>query len=396
MTQHGALMEPEGRQDRRLGRRFHLRASFAAVAAALAVYVWYRVAVAPKSVDLAVYRATGAAARAGRPIYGDLHLFDHLVATYPPFAAVIFVPLSFLSLGVLQYIVLAANLVLLASLTERTAHLLGIARGERTRIILLAVSAGLIVEPVVATLNLGQIDLALAWLVVADFSLRAGSPWKGVGIGLATAIKLTPGLFVVYLVLTRRYRQAATATVTFVLVSGGSWMFLPDASRKYWTQLIFDARRVGLVGRPDNQSLRGLLARFANAPDVGTAGTVAAVVVALFGLAIARAAYYRLGEVWGLLACAFTGLLVAPISWTHHWVWCVPAALVLWSQARRWLPAVVVFWTYVVLLPVNRRTRLVHYSELVTIVSGAYVYAAIAVLVLVAARATRAPKAAAV
>jgi hypothetical protein len=59
-------------------------------------------------------------------------------------------------------------------------------------------------------------------------------------------------------------------------------------------------------------------------------------------------AYRELGDRWGLPACAVASLLAAPISWTHHWVWCVPIGLLLWREARGWAVTVVVFWTYAV------------------------------------------------
>lgn len=34
---------------------------------------------------------------------------------------------------------------------------------------------------------------------------------------------------------------------------------------------------------------------------------------------------------WGVLGTAFTALLVSPISWSHHWVWCVPLIAVLYA-----------------------------------------------------------------
>ena len=57
------------------------------------------------------------------------------------------------------------------------------------------------------------------------------------------------------------------------------------------------------------------------------------------------------GRRWGLLVVALTGLLVSPISWSHHWVWCVPLLALAWYEARALLiPTLLVFWSHVVWL----------------------------------------------
>jgi alpha-1,2-mannosyltransferase len=360
-----------------------------AFAGAVGLYLLYRSHIAPKSVDLAVYQATGEALLHGGNIYGNLHLFDGLRATYPPFAAVVFVPLTLLPLVSLQYVLLAVNEAMLVLIAVLTCRLLAVEPARRLPMALLAAAAGTLCEPVVTTMNLGQINLVLVALILVDLVRDEGAPLRGVGIGLATAIKLTAGLFIVYLLLTRRYREAVVASVTFVAATAIGWLIIPGPSREYWTNLVFDERRIGLVARPDNQSLAGLLARFMHAPDAGAVGTAIVVIVGVVGLGVACLAYRRLGEAWGAMACAFTALLVSPISWTHHWVWCVPVALVLWVDARRWSITVLIFWTYLVLVPHNGFTHLVHYGPGTTLISGSYAYFAILLLALTAHRAWR-------
>src|SRR6185503_21371042 len=74
----------------------------------------------------------------------------------------------------------------------------------------------LIFEPVRETITFGQVNTLLLTLVAGDMLLGVarGRRWAGVGIGLATAIKLTPGVFILYLLITRRWRPAGVATGT--------------------------------------------------------------------------------------------------------------------------------------------------------------------------------------
>lgn len=371
------------------GRRPTTPQAAAGLAGAILAYLAYRWRVAPRSLDLAVYRATGAAVRHGLSPYGDLHLADRLRATYPPLAALAFVPLSALSLTVLADVVLVLNIALLVVVCRVMSRLVTIPPARQWPTALIVAAIGLAAEPVVATLNLGQIDLALLLLVLVDLARPDGARLRGVAIGLAAAIKLTPGLFIVYLLVTRRYRESLVATATFLVAGALAWLLLPGASHDYWTRLVFRTSRVGLTERPDNQSLRGLIARIMGQADPGTLGTIVAAGATVAGLAIAAFAHRRLGEAWGATACGFTALLAAPISWTHHWVWCVPAAVLLWSEARRWTVVLVVFWTYVVDVPMNRYHQVTLYGPGTTALSGAYAYAAIAFLALTLSRAVR-------
>src|SRR6266704_1290834 len=76
--------------------------------------------------------------------------------------------------------------------------------------------------PVTYTLHLGEVNLILAALIGTDLLRRAGAWWQGIGTGLAAGVKLTPLIFVAYLLLTGRVRAAVTAAATFaVTVAAG-------------------------------------------------------------------------------------------------------------------------------------------------------------------------------
>jgi alpha-1,2-mannosyltransferase len=178
-------------------------------------------------------------------------------------------------------------------------------------------------QPVQQTLQFGQVNLILMLIIVADFSLPAGAWPKGMGIGLAAGFKLTPLIFIPYLVLTRQFRMAGTAIVTFAATIAASLVLLPGLSRQFWLGGLFlDSGRTGNIAYVGNQSLNGALERLMG--DAQTAHpywVAASVAVGIFGLLIA-AWWARHGhEMAGVLLCALTGLLISPISWSHHWVW---------------------------------------------------------------------------
>jgi alpha-1,2-mannosyltransferase len=362
---------PPGRD----GPRWLLPACAVALAAVLTVYVADLVTHLPVMAamrDLVVYREGGLIVRHVSPAYNG-HLASPLYDwtgqngvqfTYPPFAAVIFSVASVLPWTVLRWAMTLASLAALGLSLWLTFGALGYR--DRTAVRLaatLGVSAlALATEPVQQTLALGQVNLLLMLLVVADL-LTVGADagrtrwWHGIGIGIAAGVKLTPLIFIPYLVLVRRYRQAAVATVTFAVTVLLGYAVLPRDSGRYWVHgLVFNANRIVFLGTRGNQSLRGVLTRLAGSVTAGTAPWFAvAALVLVIGLA-AAALLYRAGHpVPGMLACALTGLLVSPLSWDHHWVWVAPglALLVhLGAQARGavrawwWVAAAVLFGVF--------------------------------------------------
>jgi alpha-1,2-mannosyltransferase len=298
--------------------------------------------------DLHVYRAEGSALIGGRDLYGPLEGV-HGLTTYPPFAALLFVPTAFVPVAPLEILAVVGNLALLLVVSwQSVRRVRGSGPGTFPAACVLA-AVGLWAEPVTTTLFYGQINLLLLALVLADFGLPAGSRFRGVGVGLAAGIKVTPGILIVYLVLTGRWRAAGTAVATLLVTVGLTALVDADATWTYWTGHLFDLGRAGRLENAANQSVRGWLVRADHTRDTRPAELLLVVVVLVAGLACAVLAHRYLGDAWGLLAAAVTGLLVSPISWSHHWIWCVPVLALLWYQARIFVvPLLLVFWSHAV------------------------------------------------
>jgi len=186
------------------------------------------------------------------------------------------------------------------------------------------------------TLALGQVNLLLMLLIIADLltadAIGARTRWWHlIGIGLRAGVKLTPLIFIPYLLLVRQYRQAAMAAGIFAATVALGYAVLPTDSNTYWVHRLFlNANRIVFLGTRGNQSLRGVLTRLAGSVTAGTAPWVVALVVVVIAGLAAAAVLYRAGyPVAGMLACALTGLLVSPLSWDHHWVWVAPGVALL-------------------------------------------------------------------
>ena len=314
----------------------------AAFAVAMAGYVAYALAHPSgqwmRPVDLRVYADGGLIVRHVRPLYHPHFpspLYDwpgylDLKFTYPPFAALAFTVLSLGSFPVVANISVGVNIAALLATVWLTLGALGYRRGlARLGVTLLLAAPLLWTEPVQRTLFLGQIEIVLMALVIWDLCQPDRRWWQGAGVGIAAGIKLIPLIFIPYLLLTRRFRQAAVASGTFVLTVLVGFAVLPADSRKYWLDgLFFSGSRTGFVGWAGNQSLPAIITRLTGnvvrAQPAWLAADAAVLIAGVVGAALLDRAGHRMV---GLLTCALTGLLVSPISWDHHWVWIVPGAV---------------------------------------------------------------------
>ncbi|WP_211768009.1 glycosyltransferase 87 family protein [Kutzneria sp. CA-103260] len=321
--------------------------------------------------DLDVYRIGASVLLHGGDLYGPLPGVD-LPFTYPPFAAVLFTPLTLVPLPVVGAVITVISLGCLA-LVLRTATV--------SRLWWLVGPAALLFEPARSTLMYGQINLALMALVVVD-CLAVSPRWpRGLLIGLAAAIKLTPAVFVLYLLLRRDFRAAAVSAVTFVLVAGFGFLVSWRASVEYWTRLVFDSSRVGGSAFTTNQSIKGVLARYGLDHQTWLWALLAGTVVALGAIGIHRAISAR-QHVRAVALTGLVGLLVSPVSWSHHWVW---AVLLVLGLRRRVLAALLFaigpFW----LLPQSDNRELL-WTPWQQLLGNSYVWFGVALVLVEAVR----------
>jgi alpha-1,2-mannosyltransferase len=294
----------------------------------------------------------------------------------PP-AALLFAPVTFLPLPVVGWLLAVAGvsaLVLaLIALVGPVARRYGKARGPA---VAAAVVLALLTEPVRATVGLGCLDLIVFGLVTADIvalrrsawtrsraawwpgppasqpprrtsvSLRGRSEllrrfwatgaWAGVGVGVATALTVSPVLFLAYLVVSRQWRPALTAAATTVSMLAGALLIAPGATVAWFGSVLPNLDRAGPLDALANQSLAGMLARLydsANAPVLiwlSFAGLLVAV-----GMIRARSAHADGDEIAAFTLVGLTGAAVGPVSRIHELVWVLPAILILIDAAAR-------------------------------------------------------------
>lgn len=354
-------------------------------------------------VDLDVYRQGARQWLDGLPLYGDTRFKtwvpdDPLPFTYPPLAAILFTPFAWMSMSAASTAITVTTLVLLMVSTVVVLNVMNIGStssampdpGWLNRIFIaagLVAAATMYLEPIKNNFNYGQINVVLMTMVILD-CLLPRTPWpRGVLVGLAIAVKLTPAVFLLYFLAKRDRGAIVAALISFTSATALVCAIAPRESWQYWTQTLVHTNRIGDPSLNSNQNIAGILARahVHGAPNfiVWFLGSVALLVLVWW---VVRRTLLARQEPLALVCVALFGLLVSPVSWSHHWVWVVPAIIAMtiigFRRRNLWLllssaTGALLFWW--------RPWRVLKNDPglAIQMVGGSYAFWAVAVLVIV-------------
>jgi alpha-1,2-mannosyltransferase len=367
----------------------------AAVVAGPLVLHWLTNQPDQRLVDLDVYRSGGQAVLRGAPVYDFMTQPPQLLPfTYPTFAVLLAVPLALVPWSVAQWVWTALIFVALTLVVRHSfARLLGRIRPWAPILVGVLVGMCVYAMPLRDQVRFGQVDILLVAMCVADIA-PARTRWpRGLLVGLATAIKLVPGVFIVYFWITGRRREAVTSAVAAAAATLMTFLILPADSADYWFRALFDSDRLGSNTSTTNQSIRGMLLRL-YWPDAITAllWLVCAGIVAFFGFRIARRAWQDGDEIRGVAVTGLIAVLVSPVSWIHHLAWLVVVfgAIVGDGRDRRRIALAAGVWLFYLLqVPWWGITMLAHHTAprfVGRIVQDAYGLGALGLLVLLRSR----------
>jgi alpha-1,2-mannosyltransferase len=377
----------------------------------LAWAAWRLLGHIPYRIDIDVYRMGGGAWLDGRPLYADGVMFHtraglDLPFTYPPLAAVAFAPFALLSLDVASVAITLTTLILLIVATTILLTRLDVwpqpAAGKSTVTsepawlrrgwLAAAIVAPAIVylEPIRSNFDFGQVNVVLMTLVIADCVPRK-TPWpRGMLLGLAIALKLTPAVFLLYFLLRRDTRALMVTGASAVVATLVGFAFAWQDSLEYWMHTVRNTDRIGTATLNTNQNIAGALARL----GLGEGERFVLWVLASFAMLAltvwaARRVLKADQPVLALICVAMFGLVVSPVSWSHHWVWVLPMVVVTVVLAYRQRDAALALvavagvalmvWTPIPLMPEHHETSASLWRQLA---GGSYVWWAVAVIVV--------------
>lgn len=311
--------------DRRVGALWSVFGITAVTSSVLVMLrpVWDRLS------DLHIYLGAVEAVQNGRPLY-EYAAANGGPFTYPPFAILALWPIASPPEPVVQVI----WLVLTCAAVAATAAAIGgvIANDPRKRPVVIAAAACalMISAPAQSNLRFGQVSIFIVLFALIDGMGLTPARYRGLLVGVAAAVKLTPLLFVLFFLVSRRYRDAGRAMAAFAVCTVIAAVALPSDSWTFWTGTLFKTSRIGDLASLGNQSLHGILLR------VGVAGSMlpllwAGLIAVICGVALLRARRIQLGgqpaRAAVLVGCATVA--ASPVSWTHHQIWPVLAAMLL-------------------------------------------------------------------
>ncbi|MGV0806125.1 mannosyltransferase [Mycolicibacterium setense] len=282
-------------------------------------------------VDLHVY-VGGAATLDGHAgalydyVYADQTPDFPLPFTYPPFAAVVFYPLHLLPFGLVAFCWQLGIIAALYGVVRISQLLLG--GSAPRRVAMLWTAVGIWTEPLRSTFDYGQVNVVLVLAVL--YAVYSNRWWlSGLLVGLAAGVKLTPAVSGLYFVGARRWATAVFSAVVFFGTVAVSVWVVGDEARRYFTELLGDASRIGPIGTSFNQSWRGGISRIlGHDAGYGPAVLLGIAVTAVLAVLAWRAVGGSADRLGGIVIVSLFGLLLSPISWTHHWVWLIP--LMIW------------------------------------------------------------------
>lgn len=318
----------------------------ALVIGALGYTTWRALGSTPYHIDVDVYRMAAQAWRDGRPLYGDDWFATQidgtvLPFTYPPIAAVLFAPLTWVSLGAgsVALTILSTLLLVVAITIVLTGLRVGAGVGRRgvAAAAIVAAAIWLNAEPIWANFDFGQVNAVLMTLVIADCVPRRTAWPRGALLGVAVALKLTPAVFLLYFLLRRDGRAALTTMASFLAATLVGFAMAWSDSWQYWTHTVRNTDRIGGATLNTNQNLAGALARLPLGEQQRSLLWVAGCLLVLALAVWAARRVLAAGEpVLALICVALFGLVVSPVSWSHHWVWMLPTVVVTAVLAYRY------------------------------------------------------------
>ena len=276
--------------------------------------------------DLHVYVTAVSSFAHGTSLYG-LHGSLRSGFTYPPFAGLVLLPLAAVPEAPIRIAWTVLTVLAAGGIALIVARALPRRLGPLTAVVPVLTVLVLASRPFQSNLRFGQVSIFLTLAVLADVIALDGHRRQGVLTGLASAIKLTPLLFIPYLWVIGRRRAAAVAALVFVGASALGFAILPHDSAAFWGSYLWHESHGLPLAEGGNQSIYGVLLRAgAHGAVLGMAWAGLIVVVGVLGLWRARKAWLGGQRLFSLAVVGCVSILVSPISWTHHQLWILLAA----------------------------------------------------------------------
>jgi alpha-1,2-mannosyltransferase len=245
--------------------------------------------------------------------------------TYPPGGILLLSPLVLIPTKWLAQVWTFAILVALTS----TLYLVicRLTRHTSSSALLIAVAITVIspiaLSSVYDNIFWGQIGAFLTLAIVADV-LVMKAPAQGVWVGLATALKIYPGIFIVIWLVRRQFRQAITALATVAVVTlAATLLFYQSATTFFRDEIVGSQELEHFATYSTAQASSSIDDVFLRPPyflgHLSASGSLAiAGVFAVIGVIAAYGAWLRGHEFTSMVIGLVISTICSPIAWNHY------------------------------------------------------------------------------
>src|SRR5579859_3609605 len=310
---------------------------------------------------------------AANAIAGHVLAPPTMLYVYTPLPALLLAPLTAFPFPVAANIFLAVNMLVwllcMLLIAREVRHLLGTSLATRNSVshgplaklladpaplVALAVCAPLFFlgRPGVWTLGNGQINfLVLLPLASVPWLTRRGSEYGvGVAIAVATMLKLTPGVLLLYLLLRRRWHALGAALVSLAVLSALCLIIVgPHVFFAFPATTLHIGSRDSLEAHNEALVAPVLFALTSASPALAPAARMCEyVVLGLLAVelgvilwrsrpigAIHLSADLLRREALANAMALSAFVLLSPTAWAHHYVWLLPPAAIVLALAIR-------------------------------------------------------------
>lgn len=300
------------------------------------------------------YYQGGAALLAGHDAMAAMYASDVQGFVNPPIVAVFFAPFALLpeKIGATLFAALAGATMLYA--LDRIARIARIAKfeqGERALFLFAAAAFG----PLIHSLRQANTTHLLLALLVAGFlAVRGNKQWlAGLAYGVAALIKPPLAIFGIYYFLRGKWKVWAAGAATLVAAAVLSILLFGWEMNVAWYEACIAPFAGGVVAGFNAQSIAAGLIRFELGPEVlwnwdpfrpsplmraAILAANAAIVLAALWLGWRARKAGRVDDFWEFSLVLTVACLVSTLSWSHYFLWLLPAFALLYALSRRGAP----------------------------------------------------------
>lgn len=301
-------------------------------------------------IDFRVYY--GAIADRSTDLYDFRFRINGLRFTYPPATALVLRPLTSINELLAERLFFTVSLAMVVVFATVCVRMLP-QRPDGWAVMPLCIVFIVFMMPATLTLRLGQINAAIALLVLLDaVLLERDSPFAGFGSGLAAALKVTPALAIVVFIASGRRRAAAVGGATYAAATLIGALWYPSETARYWTSVLWQTARVGNVEAGFNERQPSLThvgtscADFSNSirrvvswlPASDHFHTSVWLLLAGMTVGIAifrvRVAFDRRNQLAAVTIISCATYAISPITWGHHLFFLGPMTLLTAGDGR--------------------------------------------------------------